>query len=283
MKKILSLITLVIGFASYGQSQVIQYNFNEAAGPYTNSGSAGGTGSLVSTGAIGADSSGVSGLTGDREFNNNGGPAGNAISGVNGSGGVSHSADIDALDTATELTITGWYKSSDAISDLNTSSRILQDDGFILFGNNNTTDGGLLFQFLTTGGAVNAFSSFDSSFNQNDTWIFFAFSWDNNGGGGAWNFYNGTDTTSVVGQGSGTVTGTLLNGTTALAIGNGPGFNRPFDTSLDDIRIYNSSLDSTAIENIRLEAVPEPSTYALVLLGALSLYGCRRLNRRSQK
>ena len=38
---------------------------------------------------------------------------------------------------------------------------------------------------------------------------------------------------------------------------------------IDDFRIYNTALDSAALEAIRLETIPEPATIALLAAGAV--------------
>jgi hypothetical protein len=57
-----------------------------------------------------------------------------------------------------------------------------------------------------------------------------------------------------------------------------------YNGSLDEIRIYDSSLNAAAISGLYASAVPEPTTYALVAgiiaLGATILQR-RRQNRRA--
>ncbi len=115
------------------------------------------------------------------------------------------------------------------------------------------------------------------------TWQFVAFSLDGNDGAGqndgTGRAYTGTETVAA------TLTDTLSN---LLDNSSTEGDRFKVGGSLDtwtvhslpgdfaDVRFYDELLDVSAIEAIRAEAIPEPSTLALAFLGLLGLLGRRR-------
>jgi hypothetical protein len=116
-----------------------------------------------------------------------------------------------------------------------------------------------------------------------DTWTFFAISYD---GGTVDNtlFYRGTEITASSLYYTGHASAQPIvdfNGASSLSkvfIGNRQDRNRPFDGYIDDIRFYSDVLDATQIEGVRLSAVPEPSTGALLALVGAGFFA-RRLKR----
>ena len=122
---------------------------------------------------------------------------------------------------------------------------------------------------------------FSSSNVNNGQWQFVAATW--NGTTGAMALYvNGTlessfasGPTGVRNSASGFLIGSDLSRNPGVSFYNG---------SLDEIRIYDSSLNAAAISGLYASAVPEPTTYALVAgiiaLGATMLQR-RRQNRRA--
>lgn len=215
---------------------------------------------------------GVSGVS-DFAFSNaaaNGmgsGASGNNVNGV--------ATAAFTLPASSTFTITGWFN---AETRLDSAARIFQktnsNAGISLYGNN----GALAVEINGKTAVVS-----DPVFGETGKWIFFAitYSWDNDTGAGAINFYTGsTAAGSVVTAGSSAAisgTGALAQTTSTFNLGNNSGTGvRPFDGLLDDIRIYKEALDITQLEQIRLTAapIPEPSHLALGVGATALMLGC---------
>jgi hypothetical protein len=75
----------------------------------------------------------------------------------------------------------------------------------------------------------------------------------------------------------GTAPGLPSVGSTAtIFLANNASSTAGFDGQLDDIRIYNSLLTVAQIEAIRIQAVPEPGTMALAVMGGAAMLFLRR-------
>lgn len=241
-----------------------------------------------------ADGGGVSGLAGDRAFDNSGsgahGSSGNTTS--NGRGRAYHTADNDAVDSLQSFTLTGWFNTaSTPTNNLRIYHNSNQTGGFDLIADSGTLRIGVN-QNPTAGGIP----SRTGAYNTLNQWVFFAVTYD--GSAGATNnvhFYYGTKTSSITDQSDSNLAtdlgvtynqGTAADETVPLSIGNqnvGTGTTyRPFDGLLDDMRIYGSKTDATGaltmteLEAVRLSAIPEPGTAALLTASAVGLLLRRR-------
>src|SRR3990167_8181136 len=136
-------LILYLGQTVQAQTAILKYTFDETGttAPSTGSdvtavtlrNSAGAATDLHS-----ADGLGVSGLTGDRAFDNT------ASTDMGGSGGRADQADLAAIDTLTSFTLQGWFKTdgstaigggiSKAVVLHNTSGIAVNAAGFELFG-----------------------------------------------------------------------------------------------------------------------------------------------------
>jgi hypothetical protein len=189
-----------------------------------------------------------------------------------------------AFDGATGLTILGWYYGTPSnpvigngrIVDSTISGNV---SGFFLRAET-TMAARLRLGNGTAGANVDTPAGF---FVSDSTWRFFAVTWD--GSTGAVSFYSGTDTTAASNVHNGnnglSTIGNFGAATTFPNLTLGVQGSNPsgaqFGAYLDNIQLYDTALDLTAIEAVRTAAVPEPSTFALVLgLGALGFILWRR-------
>jgi hypothetical protein len=184
-----------------------------------------------------------------------------------GAGGVSDTA----FDGATGLTITGWYLGS-AGNPVLASGRVVDStiagnaSGFFLRAES-TMAARLRVGDGSVGVNVDTPAGF---FVSDDTWRFFAVTWD--GTSGDVNFYSGTDslTASLTHSGNNGLSAignfgaaTNFPNLTLGVQGSSPG-SAQFGAFLDNIALYNEALGLSAIQGIQLAAVPEPGTYALL-------------------
>src|SRR3972149_6706950 len=91
------------------QTAILEYKFNETGSTAPSTGSNATVlilkdSSGAATDLHSADSLGVSGLAGDRAFDNT------ASTSMGGSGGMAEQADLAAIDTLTSFTLQGWFK-----------------------------------------------------------------------------------------------------------------------------------------------------------------------------
>ena len=246
------------------QTAILEYKFDETGttAPSTGSNvtavtlrnSAGAATDLHS-----ADSLGVSGLTGDRAFDNT------ASSSMGGSGGRADQADLVAIDTLTSFTLQGWFKtdgstaigggsgSSQAVLLHNTSGSGGSAAGFQLFGQQG--DSKL---------AVDNGNASTSEYGDTQSWIFFAVTYDGSSTSDNVKFYKGSASSEVTLVATQTINkGQVNSDTSGLGIGNESGGNgSPFDGYLDNVRVYGSQGDNsgvltlTQLESIRAGDVP---------------------------
>ncbi|MDA3874500.1 MAG: PEP-CTERM sorting domain-containing protein [Kiritimatiellae bacterium] len=92
-------------------------------------------------------------------------------------------------------------------------------------------------------------------------------------------FYLGNEVSSVIQSDTGTQTGSIIASTQHLEIGGTPATSNDRTPSafFNDVRIYDQALSLEELESIRGVAIPEPGTWALMLVG---LTGALALGRR---
>src|SRR3990172_6665378 len=225
------------------QTAILEYKFNETGSTAPSTGSNATVlilkdSSGAATDLHSADSLGVSGLAGDRAFDNTGSTS------MGGSGGRAEQADLAAIDTLKSFTLQGWFK-TDGISTLGTNARLFHNfagsNGFDLYGKS-TINGDMTLGVdngdADTSGAI---------YGDTQTWIFFAVTYDGTLASNNVKFYKGSGISTVTQIGTHTVNKSAVdNEGTGLGIGNKSGSsNFPFDGFLDNIRIFGSQSDNS--------------------------------------
>jgi hypothetical protein len=269
-------------------SHLLGYSFNDTPGSASaapNGSAAGSAPSLgvVAPGVIGANGSGVSGLPGDRAFDNS---AASGMGGTtNSSGGrATHSADFAAIDGLLRFTISGWFKTAgttpiggNAVLVANRSGVA----GFSLHGDPNTP-GNLVL-------AVDNGSNTSSGFAATGEWVHFAVTYDGTALQPGPNvfFYAGGIGSPLALVGSGTNTNGSGNDpvsdeTAPLTLGARVLFGTvdadPFDGLIDNFRLWGEVVPVATLESIRMNdtGIPEPTTLGLVATAAAGLMVRRR-------
>lgn len=267
------LLLVVVGSVS-AQTPIVEYRFNETGttAPSTGTDST----SVTLRNAAGAASDrhtsaggGVSGLAGDRAFDNTAGSTMASTGGV-----ASHNADDNGVDGLLSFTLQGWLNTT-VTADAGNSGRLFDNNdglgnGFFLGWNAGT----LTIQIATSGG-VQSFSH--TGFDSNGQWIFFAVRYD--GVNGFVDFAVGTTTSGVALFGSDPLGPGAINGESQpLSIGNAGAQTRAFQGLLDNMRIFGSTTDSSGVVTLQqLEVIrqsdvananiPEPAVWSQLILG----------------
>jgi hypothetical protein len=266
-----TIVALASGASASAQTLLFKYSFDETGASVVNSGTLS-SADLTMRNQAGtaldrhtAGGGGVSGLTTDRAFDNSGGFAYRA----------SMSADIAGTDLLQQFTLTGWYYTA-ALG--NSGARILDNAsnnaGFYLARSNT----GFVELAVGSSGSTAVAQSTTTGFSATGSWVFFAVTYNGSATSNNVHFYSGSiSSTSAFNVTRSLNKGTPANDTGVLTVGNRAANDRPLVGFIDDIRLYSGLLDSTQIEAVRAQAIPEPSTYAtLASICALGLAALRR-------
>ncbi|HEY0549957.1 MAG TPA: LamG domain-containing protein, partial [Verrucomicrobiae bacterium] len=177
---------------------------------------------------------GISGLIGDRAFDNT------ACTGMGsgGSGGRATEIYDTAVDGLLSLTLQGWFKTESA---LGSNARFFAKQG---------TGSGFLFLVPSTGvlsleidGSASTMSS--AQFSEVGQWIFFAVTYDGTTAANNVKFYKGTPSNAVTLVETRSLgTGRAATNSSGATFGNANGLQRPIDGLLDDIRVFGSKTDN---------------------------------------
>src|SRR3990172_8404373 len=190
-------LTLYLVQTVQAQTAILEYKFNETGTTAPSTGSDATAVTLrdsagAATDLHSADGLGVSGLTGDRAFDNT------ASTSMGGSGGRADQADLAAIDTLTSFTLQGWFKTdgstaigggigiSKAVLIHNTSGIAVNAVGFELFGQ----QGDLKL-------AVDGSNASTSEYGDTQSWVFFAVTYDGTLASNNVKFYKGSRTSTV--------------------------------------------------------------------------------------
>lgn len=281
MKNLLIPAAVALTAGSAAADHTLGYMFNDASGPAAADGSAstGGSPFLNFNGSsmLGADGSGVSGLAGDRAFDNS---SASTMGGVTSAGGRGqHSADFEPIDTLTSFTLQGWFRTDGSTSIGNNAT---------LFDNSNSATSG--FNLRGTGATAGALTLSvnngsvisSTSYGATQEWVYFAVTYDGTAVQPGPNvfFYQGSTSSSVTQVSSGTlIAGAVNNDASVFGIGGENPFGSlntfAFDGFLDNMRIWDEVLDASALESVRVgDAVPAPG--AALTLAAGGLFASRR-------
>jgi hypothetical protein len=264
--------------AGYG-ALVINYNFEGTGASVANGGSLGSAADLATYNATDTPTNlrttpgtGVGGSGSAIDF----------VSTPNASGPYGITSGPVSLNITTGFTISGWLDMATWSSGASVFRNNAGNFGMNLLLNAPSTQPTMQLT-LGSGTASTNIAANANSFSgaTSEGWVFFAITWD----GSTVTFYRGDDKTSsslsVVGSGSYSA-GVANNTTSAFALGNTTGAtnDRPLNGLMDDFRVYNNYLDVTAVNGVRLSAIPEPSQMALLGLGAVSCLVMARGRRR---
>jgi hypothetical protein len=270
---------------------ILQYQMNDSGNSTASSGTTATVlqfydSSSVATDLHGAAGSGVTGAAEDRAMDQ---------SGINGMGNRSTNTTyatthtkVPAINSLSSFTLAGWFKTSAPDEQLGRYAFLFDNrigasaaNGFELFGN----AGDLTLIVNGTGT-----TSTGGAYGEANKWIFFAVTYDGTSTTDNGTFYRGYRNAAEAGSNPvfstvGTFSldkGAEVNPESWLIVGNADSRARPFRGYLDEMSVYGTTsggggaLSSTALDQIRGGAVPEPGTGMLGLLGALALYRRRR-------
>lgn len=323
------LVVLTVALATTAQgalvSPILEYTLNTAdsttalpaGAAVANTGTAGAPGDLTMIGSGGpgastnfytVDGGGVSGLLGDRAYNNTGSTAmgnqGVTYSLPNNRGPrATNDTDNGILNGRSALTVTGWLKTEAGQTWRGLAQVWAGDAGNFMNvrgGDGGVGNGGKIeFDFRTGANVASALvRSNGANWNADGQWMFFAVTWD--GGTGAVAMYyldglnqiqsSGTTYVSAAGLGVGAIQDTSQQAgnplaTYGLAIGNQAGYAlRPFDGFVDNVRVFDAALNTGDLQYIvnsdqQNLAIPEPAGIVLCLVGGVALVVARRSKR----
>src|SRR3990167_6400244 len=190
-------LTLYLVQTVQAQTAILEYKFNETGTTAPSTGSDATAVTLrnsagAATDLHSADGLGVSGVTGDRAFDNT------ASTDMGGTGGRADQADLAAIDTLTSFTLQGWFKtagstaigggsgSSQAVLLHNTSGAGGSKKGFELYGQQDN-----LKLEVDNGNAST------SAYGDTQSWIFFAVTYDGSSTANNVKFYKGSASSEV--------------------------------------------------------------------------------------
>lgn len=263
---LLACATLFASAAAQAQTLLLDYNFND--GTASDSSGNDRDGALAGSGVIAADGSGVSGLAGDRAFDN-----------APSSGGAVNYVSAHGLNGLTSFTYSFWYNTSTA-----------RGIGNRLFESN--ANGSALLQFASSNTlqlGINGASTSPLTTPETpvlgllNTWVYVAVTFDAALEGKELKLYAGSyDGTTLntamliieADYAGASISLTANNGT--FTIGNRSNLDREFTGLLDNIKIYGAASGNSGalgidqIRALQATAIPEPSVIAL-MLGAISL------------
>lgn len=255
--------SLIFGFAMSAQAAtpILEYKFNETGATVPSSGTNSTpvtfrNSSGVTTDLHSGDGKGVSGLAGDRAFDNTASSRMGKGDGSQNGGGIANQSDLDTIDKFASFTLQGWFKTvpGSTIGGFarlfdNHNDSISPQGGVELYGGRNANgavDPGKL-SILVDGVQV---STTTAAYPEQNTWVFFAVSYDGTLTTNNLKFYKGTKTSPVTLVNTLTLNkGTVNNEPTGLGLGNRdrrPSIptqvrDRPFDGFLDNLRIFGAT------------------------------------------
>lgn len=202
-----------------------------------------------------ANGGGVSGLSGDRSFNNTFAIRMGVGNNSDNAGRIANQADLSAVDNLSSFTLQGWFKTAPGqtlgsfarLFD-NHSDKVSPQGGFEVYGgvNANGPTGPGKLSLLVNGSQA---STTTAAFSEQNTWVFFAVTYNGTSKTNNVKFYKGTKTAPVKLVNTLTLAkGAMNSEPTGLSIGNRDRRpldptqvrDRPFDGFLDNMRIFGT-------------------------------------------
>ena len=251
--------------ASYGQTLLLDYSFNQSTGTTaTDSSASPANGTLTGAGSTWQNTGLPGNFTSTSVYSNSG-----------ASGTYVTAGDVAKLDGLGDITFTGWLNVNSAVITAFAEDRVLSKRNLGSFFDLTFTDTGSGSKGLALGiytgigtGTVTKSNTMDMS----NGWFFYAVTRNSTTGGIS--FYYGTTAGSLTSAGGGTgQTGAIADNANAFMVGNvSSNTDRAPDADFSDIRIYNSVLGFSAIQAIQTSAIPEPNVAGLLFLGGTGLW-----------
>lgn len=275
-------ITLIFNYAIEAQAAtpITEYRFNgsgtTATSPCPDVSVTFRNAAGVATNLYSIDGAGVSGLAGDRAFDNTASSRMGRGNGSVNAGGIANQSDLNAIDKLSSFTLQGWFKTVPGTTlggfarlfD-NHNDSISPQGGFELYGGlnaNGPVDPGKL-SLLVNGSQV---TTTTEAYPEQNIWVFFAVSYDGTLTTNNVKFYKGTKTSQVILVNTLTLNKSRVNDEpTGLGLGNRDRrpsiptqvLDRPFDGFLDNLRIFGTAtgrggvLSISELEALRLRDV----------------------------
>ena len=261
-----------------GRAPILEFKFDETSPNARGTGMATNgvtflTGVATARDLHSADGQGVSGLPGDRAFDN-------SISSGMGSKGTGGRAVVvaDAVDGLLSLTLQGWFRADGAAIDnlARLISKQQGSTGFLLLG----TAGNLDLEINNAGS-----TSTGTHYGDVGVWVFFAVTYDGTATNNNVRFYKGTPTNSVALTETRTLNqGRALANAGSITIGNANSdgsLNRPFDGLLDDMRVFGDKVNASGaltlqqlewLRNKDVQNLSEPVALSVTESGASAMF-----------
>jgi len=262
----------VTSFVNQASAQLLHYDLDQTSGPALDTGT--GTAANGTVNGGGFTTTGV-----PTEFE-----ATNVYANNGGTGVGINAGDVAKLDGLGDFTMSGWLRVDSAGIGNFAQDRVMSKRG--------TTGTYFDLTFFDIGSGVTGLrldisagsgsSQIASTAIDLSDWFFFAVSRDATSG--ATQFYLGDATgTAAAAAGSGTgVTGNIAANNNDFWVGNvQANTGRAPDADFSDIRIYGDALTLAQVQAVQTTAIPEPSSFALLLGSAAWLVLFVRSRKRS--
>jgi hypothetical protein len=276
---VIAVTALAISTTS-AQTLLINYNFDEASGDAIDHGTAGANGTLVENATRTPTGMGVAGM-------------GRALD-LTATSGLRYvtAGEVPALDGLQAFTLTTWLNLQSAPTGnlrLLANQEATTFDGFswniadsAAGGTRTASNFGV--RLFVGGSTAFAFDTAAVTLDADDRWLFLAVSYDGSSTSNNVNYYVGDETGAVFLAATTTINAGTLNPAARFNVGHTDAAitaNTAPPGYLDDSRVYSGVLDLAQLEAVRLAAIPEPSTYAVIFGGlALLVVAGRRFRAR---
>jgi hypothetical protein len=248
---------------------LIDVGFNETGTVATNAGTTSNftlkNSSSANTDLHTADGFGVSGLAGDRAFDNS------ASASMGGSGGRAGSDINQNSGSLASFTLAGWFKTADTTQIGGGAALLVWQDADSALIVSSANSGKLSLKVNAT--TVESAASYTAT----QEWVFFAMTYDSTLGSNQAKFYVGGTNSAATLVSSLDLAGGAPDITGTITIGNQGNPIRAFDGLLDNFYLDSGAMDLQSIDAMRVAAIPEPATVGLFVISSSVLLFLRRL------